>query len=109
MPYLRCTITRYSIDYDPDPHPLSSSLRTTTSEETTGFHVRDGWLYLHNSAASTRVENLLNGAREGRDWTAQCGTPPIFVDGEGWGGRNWPKIEVSAEALLEALEETCKT
>lgn len=99
---LRCTITRYSAGYS-SRSPLKSYLTETTTEETTGFHIRDGWLYLHNSAASAHVDELLDGAREGLGWSAQCGTPPVFFEGR-WSGRNWPKIEVSAEALLEALE-----
>ena len=76
--------------------------------EATGWHVRGGNLYRHNSAASSRLSDLLTSAREGRGWLAQIGTPPVYVDGEGWGGRNWPRIYVTADALLE-LERVLST
>jgi hypothetical protein len=106
---IRCVVTRYRVDYGPNPHPLEGYLHKTTREEEASFHLRGGWLYLHNSAASARVEDLLRGACEGRSWTAQMGTPPVYIDGEGWGGRNWPEIKVSSEALLEALEGVLTT
>jgi len=114
---LRCTVTHYRVDYGPDPHPLGGELRETVREETTGYHVRDAlsgdpdkrvpYLYLHNSSASAPLVNLLAAAHEGQGWPAQAGTPPVFVDGEGWGGRNWPRIYVGADALLE-LEEALR-
>jgi hypothetical protein len=99
---IRCVVTRYRVSYGPG---LSQGyLHGATEEEETSFHLHGDWLYLHNSAASARVKDLLRGACEGRSWLAQMGTPPVYIDGEGWGGRNWPEIKVSSEALLEALE-----
>lgn len=110
---LRCTVTSYRV--------IDGELWEGVEETNTGFRIREGWLYLGNSAASAPVDDLLDGAREGRGWSAQAGTPPVKVECQadrwgryaccpggcevGWGGRNYPKIHVSAEALLEALEE----
>lgn len=108
---IRCTVTRYSVDYGPDPHPLEGVLTERTHEETTSAEVRLGgsndpakceeYLCLGNSAASAPLKKLLAAAREGRGWSAQSGTPPVYVEGDGWGGRNYPKIYVEADALLE--------
>jgi hypothetical protein len=106
---IMCVVTRYWVDYGPNPHPLEGHLHKTTSEEETSFHVHGDWLYLHNSAASARVEDLLTLAREGHSWCAQMGTPPVYIDGEGWGGRNWPEIKVSSDALLETLGRVLAT
>ena len=91
---IRCTVTRYRV--------LEDALHQDVRVEHTDFHVSDGWLYLHNSSASAPVENLLADARAGRGWTAQAGTPPVFVEGR-WGGRVWPRIHVYAADLLKAL------
>jgi hypothetical protein len=112
---IRCTVTRYSV--------VDDRLVETTTEETTGYHVQplDGYLYLRNSAASARVSDLLAQAQRGQGWSAQAGTPPVKTECQaerwglyaccpggceaGWGGRNYPRIYVSAEALLEVLSK----
>jgi hypothetical protein len=120
---IRCVVTRYSV--------VDDHLVETTAEEETGFHVAESatplqalyapgtYLYLHNSEASALVGVLLEAARRGEGWDAQAGTPPVRVECQaerwgrytccpgaceaGWGGRNYPKVYVSAEALLEVL------
>jgi hypothetical protein len=93
--------------------------------EQTSFVVRDGWVYLGNSAASAPAERLLADARadEGFVWVAQFGTKPVHLapcpsgprpcsaecgcgpgdDRGGWGGRNYPEVRVSRAAVIEAL------
>lgn len=92
---LRCTVTRYDI--------IDGALREKTSKETTGYRIERGWLYLNNSAASAWLSDVLREARAGQGWSAQSGTPPVFLEGR-WGGRVWPKIYVEADALLELQE-----
>jgi hypothetical protein len=97
---IRCTVTRFNVDHDQPGGVLISSTR----EEIVGCHVERGYLFLHNSAASALVEDLLRGAREeGRGWSAQFGTHPVCINGR-WGGRNYPAIHVSAADLIEALD-----
>jgi hypothetical protein len=100
---IRCTVTRYSVDYGPDPHPLEGVLTERTREEITSASISptSGFLYLGNSSSCASLKWLLTGAREGRGWNAQAGSPPVYVEGDGWGGRNYPKIYVEADALLE--------
>jgi hypothetical protein len=99
---IRCTVTRYSADYSRDMNERpQGSLVERTTEETTSAEVRGEYLYLGNSAASAPWKKLLAAAREGRGWDAQAGSPPVYVEGAGWGGRNYPKIRVEADALLE--------
>jgi hypothetical protein len=108
---LRCTITSYHVDLK------AGEVVETVREATTGYHVSDGWLYLHNSCASVDLELVLKHAHEGRDWGAQAGSPPVYhtcigdparprdccgpTCEAGWGGRNYSKIYVTAGALLE--------
>lgn len=116
---IRCTVTRYSV--------VDDRLVETTTEEETSYEIRRvladqqwrDYLYLRNSAASANVEDLRELVRFDRGWSAQAGTPPVKVECQaerwgryaccpggceaGWGGRNYPKIYVSAEALLEVL------
>lgn len=114
---IRCTVTRYLVIF-PEDEP-NGVLRQHVREETTSARVEhgqsvkiiDGWprvlnrppayLYLDNSEASAPLADLLAAAREGRGWDAQAGTPPVYVEGAGWGGRNYPRIRVEADALLE--------
>jgi hypothetical protein len=113
---IRCTVTRYSV--------VGDRLVETTTEEETGYEVvtngaDERWLYLGNCAASARLEDLRDAIERYGGWSAQAGTPPVKVECQaerrgrcaccpggceaGWGGRNYPKIYVSAEALLEVL------
>jgi hypothetical protein len=96
---IRCTVTYYQVVF-PDDAP-AGVLRKITREETTSAEVRGEYLYLGNSVASAPWKELLAAAREGRGWDAQAGSPPVYVEGEGWGGRNYPRIRVEADALLE--------
>lgn len=96
---LRCRSTYYRVE--------DNKLAETTREETTGYLIRKGgrnhepYIYLHNSAASAPVNDLIAGAHKGGGWMAQVGHPPAYVEGEGWFGRSSSQIYVPADALLE--------
>jgi hypothetical protein len=109
---LRCTVTHYRVDYTHDP---AGRLIETARGETTGYHIRDSgsyeavepYIFLHNSGASAPLSALFAGAREGKGWNAQCGTPPVYAASEGRGGYVYPDIYVPADSLLE-LEQVLK-
>lgn len=96
---LCCTITHYDV--------VDGKLSEITTEETTSYRISSGWLYLDNSAASAWLNDVLRDARAGRGWTAQAGISQVLLDGR-WAGRVWPKIYVSADALLELEEVIAK-
>lgn len=93
-PTLICVVTRYQVS--------QWGLTAITTAEPTSYWVERGYLHLGNSAASGPVERLLERAREGGDWLAQFGTPPVFLDGC-WGGRNYPEVRVAAAELVRVL------
>jgi hypothetical protein len=124
---IECEVTRYRV--------VGDEVVETTKTEVTTFEVdrhphgmlNRRYLYLHNSQASAPLEGLRGFVAEGRGWCAQAGTKPVKiecqVDGRymeccgpggcqaGWGGRNYPRIYVTHDALERALGEveSCTT
>jgi hypothetical protein len=91
---ISCIVTRYVVQ--------QGELQERERVEETSYEVRDGWLYLGNSAASARIEYLRRRAQDELPWGAQFGTPPVRVDGY-WGGRNYPNIVVEGSELARVL------
>jgi hypothetical protein len=96
-----CVVTRYKVQKIHEARADYELVQETTAEDT-AYRVENDYLYLGNSQASARLEDLEGLAREGEDWSAQAGTPPVEVDGY-WGGRNYSKIVVPASELRRVL------
>lgn len=102
QPTIRCTVERYAV--------IDGELQRDLRLETTGYHVKGDYVYLHNCVASAPLADLIAGAHVGRGWLAQFGMPPVYLvptpdDPGGWGGRNWPEIRIDAADLLKLGEE----
>jgi hypothetical protein len=96
-----CVVTRYKVQKIHEARSDYELVQETTAEDTS-YRIEGDYLYLGNSEASARLQDLEGIAREGEDWSAQAGTPPVKVDGY-WGGRNYPKIVVPAAELRRVL------
>ena len=95
---LRCRVTRYHANVD------GIGISETEANEVTTCFLTNGYLYLGISAATARADSLLAGARAGGGWLAQYGTKPYFDNGH-LTGKDHPNIYVTADALLEVLDD----
>ena len=119
---IECQITRYTTGGPGHVY------ETTSAEHTTARVIDSGgefYLVLGNCAGSAPVERLRGDAWSGEidRWVADAGAKPVYVepcpsgprpcgpscgcgpgdDRGGWGGRNYPRVEVLANELKRVL------